>query len=209
MATILSLNDSPTPEVLEQTLACIQAGGVLALPTDSYYALAVGVFQPAALKRVQAIKGERAHKPFPVLISDPSEIDQVAEDLPELADKLIQQFWPGLLTLLLRAKPYMLPVLKGEGGTIGVRQPNDARTLELLKHAGPLTGTSANRSGKSPCQSANEVMLYLGSDVDLILDGGQTPGGEPSTVLQIEPEIRILREGMIPSHVLQQVIEGS
>lgn len=206
MATILPLNVPPSSEVIEQAVACIQAGGVLAIPTDSFYALAVGVFQPAALKRLLAIKDHRDHKPFPVLISDPSQLDQVVDGVPELAEKLMQQFWPGLLTLLLKAKPYMLPVLKGEAGIIGVRQPDDSRVCEILKQTGPLTGTSANRTGNSPAQSVEEVMQHLESEVDLILDGGPTPGGQPSTVLQIEPEPRVFRQGAIPLSTLQDIL---
>ena len=206
MAIILPFSFPPSPQVIEQAVACIQAGGVLAIPTDSFYALAVGVFQPAALKRLLAIKGDRDHKPFPVLISDPSQLDQVAEDPPELAEKLMQQFWPGLLTLLLKAKPYMLPVLKGEAGTIGVRQPDDSRVCEILEQTGPLTGTSANRTGHPPAQSAEEVMQQLESDIDLILDGGRTPGGQPSTVLQVEPDLRILRQGAISRVAIQTVL---
>ena len=206
MATILPFSFPPSPQVIEQAVACIQGGGVLVIPTDSFYALAVGVFQPAALKRLQAIKGDRDHKPFPVLISDPSQLDQVADDPPELAEKLIQQFWPGLLTLLLKAKPYILPVLKGEGGTIGVRQPDDSRVCEILKQTGPLTGTSANRTGHPPAQTVEEVIQQLESDIDLILDGGPTPGGEPSTVLQVEPDLRILRQGKIPLSAIQTVL---
>jgi L-threonylcarbamoyladenylate synthase len=206
MATILPFNLPPSPQSIEQAVTCIQDGGVLAIPTDSFYALAVGVFQPAALKRLRAIKGDRDHKPFPVLISDPSELDQVADDPPEFAEKLMQQFWPGLLTLLLKAKPYMLPLLKGEAGAIGVRQPNDSRVCELLKQTGPLTGTSANRTDHPPAKSAEEVMQQLESEIDLILDGGPTPGGQPSTVLQIEPDLRILRQGAISQIDIQNVV---
>ena len=206
MATILPFNVPPSQQIIEQAVACIQDDGVLAIPTDSFYALAVGVFQPAALKRLLAIKGDRDHKPFPVLLCDPSQFDQVADDPSELVEKLIQQFWPGLLTLLPKAKPYMLPALKGEGGTIGVRQPDDSRVCELLRQTGPLTGTSANHTGYSPAKSVEEVLQQLGAEIDLILDGGSTPGGQPSTVLQVEPEFRIVREGAISRQAIQNVL---
>ncbi len=206
MATVLPFHSLPSPQTIQQAIACLQGGGVLAIPTDSYYALAVGAFQPAALRRLQAIKAERDHKPFPVLINDPSELDQVVDDIPEVAEKLIKQFWPGLLTIVVKAKSYVLPVLKSESGNIGVRQPHDSRICELLTQAGPLTGTSANRAGQSPAQSAEVVMQQIGSEVDLILDGGQTPGGQPSTVLELEPQLRIIRQGAIPLSALQDVL---
>ncbi len=209
MATILPFHDPLSPHIIEQAVACVQRGGVLAIPTDSYYALAVGVFQPAALEHVLAIKGHREHKPFPVLIGDPSQLSQLVDDVPEIAKKLIQQFWPGLLTLVLQAKPHLFPLIISEQDTIGVRQPNDLRLYELLNQAGPLTGTSANHTGQPPAQSAKEVIEQLGPQIDLILDGGLTPGGQPSTVLQVGREIRILRAGAIPTHALQKAIGAS
>ena len=102
------------------------------------------------------IKGERSHKPFPVLIGDPSQLVRLTEVIPDVARKLIAEFWPGLLTLVLQARSTLSPILTGGQGTIGVRQPNDPRICELLMHTGPLTGTSANRTGQPPAQSAAE-----------------------------------------------------
>ena len=124
----------------------------------------------------------------------------------KIAKKLMQQFWPGLLTLVLKAKPHVSTVLMSDSGTIGVRQPNDSRVCELLKLTGPLTGTSANRTGQPPGQSVEEVIQQLGLEIDLILDGGSTPGGQPSTVLQVEPELRILRQGAISQQTLQRAL---
>lgn len=206
MATILPFHASLSQDIIQQAVACVQAGGVLAIPTDSYYALAVGVFQPAALERLRSIKNNREHKPFPVLIGDPSQLNQLVDEVPEIAKKLMQNFWPGLLTLVLKANPHLSPVIISEQGTIGVRQPNDSRVCELLKQTGPLTGTSANRTGHPPLKTVEDVMQYIGSEIDLILDGGFTPGGQPSTVLQVEPELHIIRQGAIPNSVLYQIL---
>ena len=200
MATVLHFHSPPSPETIEQAVACVQAGGVLAVPTDSYYALAAGVFQPAALERLLSIKAHRDHKPFPVLVGEISQLNQLVANVPEIAKKLIQQFWPGLLTLVLKANPHLSPVIISEQSTIGVRQPNDSRLCELLKQAGPLTGTSANLTGQPPAQFANEVMQQLGSQIDLILDGGPTPGGQPSTVVQVEPALRTAGEAASRSY---------
>ena len=97
-------------------------------------------------------------------------------------------------------------ILTGGQGTIGVRQPNDPRVLELLNRSGPLTGTSANRTGEKPAQTAEEVARQIGDEIDLILDGGTTPGGQPSTVLQLKPELRILREGAIFPGQIQSIL---
>ena len=207
MAKILPFSASPAPEVLKEAIACIQDGGVVAIPTDSFYALAAGAFNPGALRRVQAIKGPRDHNPFPVLVSDTEDLDQVVAEIPSIAEKFIQEFWPGLLTLVLKAKPYVLPVLKNQSGSLGVRQPNNPQTCKLLEQTGPLTGTSANHAGNSPAQSAEVVLQLLGSEIDLILDGGETPGGEPSTVIELEPELRILRLGAISQEALEKALQ--
>ena len=206
MATVLHLNSTPSPQLIHHVAQCLKDGGVIAVPTDSFYALAVSPFNHIALERLMHIKGERSHKPFPVLIGDPSQLDQLVTHIPQIARTLMQQFWPGLLTLVLNAQAHLSPVVTGENGTIGVRQPNDARLCELLKQTGPVTGTSANRSGQPPAQSAEEVMKHLGSEINLILDGGPTPGGQPSTVIQLVEDIRILRQGAISRSALQFVI---
>jgi len=206
MPKVLPFQSPISSQTIEEAVACVQAGGVLAIPTDSFYALAGGAFQPLALEQLLRIKGGREGSPVPVLVSDLSQVEQLTDRIPDVASQLMQVFWPGLLTLVLPAKPSLSPILTGGQGTIGVRQPNDPRVCELLKHTGPLTGTSANRTGQPPAQLVEEVMQKIGSDIDLILDGGPTLGGQPSTVLQVEPELRILREGAIFRAQLQSVI---
>jgi L-threonylcarbamoyladenylate synthase len=206
VATILQLSSTPSPQLIHQVAQCLQEGGVVAVPTDSFYALAVSPFNQIALERLMDIKGDRSHKPFPVLVGDISQLAGLAENISDVARTLIEEFWPGLLTLVLQARSTLSPVLTGSQGTIGVRQPNDPRVCELLTHTGPVTGTSANRSGQSPAQSAGDVIQQLGSEVDLIVDGGPTPGGQPSTVLQVEPKIRIIRQGAISRDRLQQIL---
>ncbi len=207
MALVLPLAAASFPYIIEQSVLCLRGGGVLAIPTDSFYALAVSAFQSEALEKLQAIKGDRGHKPFPVLIGDLSQLDQLVDDVPEIAEKLIQRFWPGLLTLTLRAKPQLSARVVSAEGTIGVRQPNDVRICELINQTGPLTGTSANRSGQLPLRFAQEVEQQIGAGIDLILDGGQTPGGQPSTVLQVEPQVRIIRQGAILLEAIQKFSE--
>ena len=206
MATVLHLNSTPSSQLIHHVAQCLQEGGVVAVPTDSFYALAVSPFNQIALERLVHIKGERSHKPFPVLVGAPSQLDKLTENIPDVARTLMEEFWPGLLTLVLQACSTLSPILTGGQGTIGVRQPNDPRVCELLKHTGPLTGTSANRTGEKPAQTGEEVLRQLGSEIDLILDGGSTPGGQPSTVLQLESGLRILRQGAISREQLEKVL---
>jgi L-threonylcarbamoyladenylate synthase len=209
VATVLPLNSLPSPQLIHQVTQCLQDGGVLAVPTDSFYALSVSPFNEMALKRLMDIKGERSHKPFPVLVGDPSQLDQLTDDIPDVARTLMDEFWPGLLTLILQARSALSPILTGGQGTVGIRQPNDPRVCELMTHIGPLTGTSANRSGQPPAQSAGDVMEQLGAVIDVIVDGGSTPGGQPSTVLQILPKPCIIRQGAISRDRLQQILSAS
>lgn len=204
---ILPFEGLPSPHVIQQVVDCMKANGVLAVPTDSFYAMAVGVSQQSALERLLRIKGGREGSPIPVLVGNPSQLEQLTDQIPDIAWTLIRQFWPGLLTLVLPARQGLSSILTAGQPTIGVRQPNDPRVCELLKHTGPLTGTSANRSGQPPAQSAAEVMTYLGSDIDLILDGGPSPGGQPSTVLQLVGKPRILRQGAISRDRLHQELQ--
>ncbi|WNM59844.1 L-threonylcarbamoyladenylate synthase [Candidatus Nitrospira allomarina] len=206
MATVLPLNSPPSPQLIHQVAQCLQDGGVLAVPTDSFYALSVSPFNEMALKRLMDIKGERSHKPFPVLVGDLSQLNQLTEAIPDVARTLMEEFWPGLLTLVFQARSTLSPILTGGQGTVGIRQPNDPRVCELMTHIGPLTGTSSNRSGQPPAQSAGHVRQQLGTVVDVIVDGGPAPGGQPSTVLQLEPELCILRDGAVTRKQIEVVL---
>lgn len=208
MATVLQLSSTPSPQLIHHVAQCLQEGGVVAVPTDSFYALAVSPFNQIALDRLIHIKGERSHKPFPVLIGEISQLNQLVLEVPEVANTLIDTFWPGLLTLVFPACPNLSEALTGGSGTIGIRQPGDPRLCQLLSQIGPVTGTSANRAGGVPATTVADVQAQFGSEVDLILDGGSTPGGQPSTVLQLVGEIRILRQGAISRDQLQQVLSA-
>lgn len=208
MAAILPLTSPPSPQIIHQCTQCLQKDGLLAVPTDSFYALAVSPFHPTALARLMHLKGGRDHKPFPVLIGNLPQLNQLALEVPDIAKPLMTAFWPGLLTLIFPALSNLSTALTGDTGTIGLRQPGDLRLCQLLEKIGPVTGTSANRTGDRPATTAAEIQRQCGSEIDLILDGGPPPGGEPSTVLQLKPELRILRQGAISREQLEQVLAG-
>jgi len=184
------------------------SGGVLALPTETFYALAVNPLDEAALDRLFALKARPPEKPVLVLISGPEELSQVAREVPEAAARLLAAFWPGPLTLILPARPGLPARLTGGTGTIGVRQPRQPLVCRLLAALeGPVTGTSANRSGQEPLTAASRVAREFGTAVDLILDAGPCPGGLPSTIVDVTVSPpRLVRTGALAAATLKELI---
>ncbi|MBA2252263.1 MAG: threonylcarbamoyl-AMP synthase [Nitrospirales bacterium] len=209
MSRRLSLGPDPSVDVLETANRLLHQSGVLAMPTESYYALGARPFNEEAVRRVCTIKGRGEDKPILVLISDRAQLDQLVTDVPLAARVLMGRFWPGPVTLVFRATPHLPPELTRGTRTVGIRQPAHHALLHLLHHVGPLTGTSANRTGHSPVRTAEQVLEELGGDVDLILDGGETSGGLPSTLVDITGSIRVLREGPVSREAIRAVLNES
>lgn len=186
----------------------LSSGGVLALPTETFYALAVNPWDEAALDRLFALKARPPEKPVLVLISGPEQLPQMAREVPEAAARLLAAFWPGPLTLILPARPGLPARLTGGTGTIGVRQPRQPLVCRLLAAlAGPVTGTSANRSGREPLTAAVQVAGEFGDGVDLILEAGPCPGGLPSTIVDVTVSPpRLVRAGALAAAILKEVI---
>ena len=208
MAKVLHLSPQPSPETIHEANSCIQQGGVLSVGTESSYALAAGAWNADAIERVVTMKGDRQKKPILLLIGERSQLDSLIATLPLGAQVLMEHFWPGPLTMVFPAAFNLPESLTCGTGTVGIRQPSESRLLALLKATGPLTGTSANRSGERPSQTSEEVMRSLGDRVDLILDGGASPGGLPSTVLSLVGKIRLLRKGPISSEAIKSVLSA-
>jgi len=185
----------------------IQTGGVIAFPTDTVYGIGVSAFNKEAIEKIYQVK-ERSHvKAIPILISDAEQLDQITTDIRSNTSKIIRSLWPGALTLVLPIHP-RLPDNLSESDTIGVRQPDHDLARELLRATGPLATTSANLSGQPSTLTATEVLVQLEGRIDLILDGGQAPGGRPSTVLDLTgDEPLILREGPISLEEVRQTQE--
>lgn len=195
---IRTLRDDTAEAVAADVAAVVRRGGVVAMPTDSLYALGADPFSKLAVRRVCAIKGGRDDKPILVLIADRSQLAALATRIPSAAALLMDRFWPGPLTIILPASPHLPVALTAGTGTVGVRWPAQPLVAKLLRAAGPLTGTSANRSGAAPARTALDVARGLGGDVDLIVDGGPSPVVSPSTVVEAsDTTVRVLRKGPI------------
>ncbi len=206
MARVLPLPTILHTDILKSASDCIHGGGVLAVPTESSYALAAGFQYETAIRRVHEMKGERGNKPILLLVGSIAQAFRVVSSISPVAESLMNRFWPGPLTLILPAVTELSELLTRETSTIGIRQPQQPQLLQLLETTGPLTGTSANRSGKAPTTTAEEITQEFGTEVDLILDGGTLPGSLPSTVLSLAGDYRILRPGPIPAQAIQDAL---
>jgi L-threonylcarbamoyladenylate synthase len=194
------------PQAIPRAAQVLEAGGLIVFPTDTVYGLACCLNNSQAIDRIYEVKGRSPGKAIAVLLADVDQLDKVTPLMGEKALKLANQFWPGALTLVVPRHPD-LPSNLSPTPTIGVRIPDHPFTQKLLSITGPLATTSANLSGVQDSQTAQDVLAQLGGKVDLILDGGQAPGGIPSTVINctVEPPT-ILREGAIPSNLIYQII---
>ena len=191
---ILSAQD---PGMLGRALAVLHEGGLVAFPTDTVYGVGALAFDGVAVKSIYTAKDRPAEKAIPVLIGDPADLLKVTLEVPEAAVRLAARFWPGPLTLVVPRHPD-LPESVSVTLTVGVRVPDHKVARALLMAAGPMAVTSANLSGQPSPSTAQEVLAQLGGRIALIIDGGKTPGGIPSTVVDCSgPEPLILREGTI------------
>jgi L-threonylcarbamoyladenylate synthase len=188
---------SQETQALEKTEELLRAGGLVAFPTDTVYGLGAMLFDAQAIEQLYIVKGRDAAKAIAVLVGDEGGLAQVAKALSAVAARLARRFWPGPLTLVVAAHP-ALPANLSPLPTVGVRMPDHPVALVLLRRTGPLAVTSANLSGEPSATTAEEVLAQLNGRIPLILDGGKTPGGLPSTVVDCTgSELVILRPGPI------------
>lgn len=186
-----------SPDAIPRALAILRAGGLVAFPTDTVYGVGALAFDGKAVEAIYTAKDRPIEKAIPVLIGDVEDVEKVGREFPESARRLAARFWPGPLTILV---PMLLdlPEAVSATATVGVRVPDHAVARLLLRAAGPMAVTSANISGAQSPVNAQEVYEQLEGRIPLIIDGGKTPGGIPSTLVDCTgAEIKVLREGPI------------
>lgn len=206
MALVVPFIDKTCATILPEVQRVLAAHGVIALPTETYYGLAVCPTDEAALRRLVALKGRPPDKPILVLIGHRSQLSELVESIPPAAAFLMDRFWPAPLTIVFPAALGLSPLLTAGTGTVGIRCAPVPHLLRLLAHTGPLTGTSANRSSEPPLDHADAVQRLLGSAVDVILDGGRTPGGSASTIVDARAHPHLLRAGALPTEVVRAAL---
>lgn len=195
MNTIVIPADSP--EAIPRALEILNRGGLVAFPTDTVYGVGALVYDGKAVESIYPAKDRSVEKAIPVLIADAADMDKVGIDIPDIARRIAARFFPGPLTCIIPKQP-TLPSAVSATSTVGVRAPDHEVARALLRAAGPMAVTSANISGQPSPSTAEEVLAQLNGRIELIIDGGKTPGGVPSTVVDCtNDEIKILREGPI------------
>ena len=202
-AEILKISsDSPETSLVKYAADQIRAGEVLGMPTDTFYGLAADPFNLRAVDRVYEIKTRSRHKPLSLLIENVDQAEELAKGLPEEFYALARKFWPGPLTIIVKAGSRLPLKVTANTGHVALRVPNAKIPLAVVTAAAiPITATSANLSGASECTSADQVREQLEGRISIIVDGGTSPRDTPSTIIDLtdeEARWKIIREGAIP-----------
>ena len=197
--TIVVDPKTPQADVISQAVEALRRGGLVAFPTDTLYALGADALAADAVERVLTVKGRARGKPLSVLVPSVEAIAALGVSLTEGVRDVLRAFWPGPLTVVVKASGKFPTVLTAATGTVGLRIPAGAVAQAILAEFGrPVIGTSANKAGGADPGDAKTVQRAIGGQIDLILDGGRVALGVPSTVLDCTAEpARILREGAI------------
>jgi L-threonylcarbamoyladenylate synthase len=190
---------SPSLSAFKEAVALLWKGGVVAFPTETFYGLGANAMDPEAVTRIYRIKGRPESKALLVLVDSVKMAESLAVEIPAEARELMARHWPGSLTLVFKAAPEIPEELTAGTGTIGIRMPGHPVALGLVRAAGlPITAPSANVSGAEPPTTAESVRAVFEGKIDLILDGGPTTGGLPSTILDVSvTPPRLIRQGAV------------
>jgi len=201
-------SERPEPSLIRYAADHIRAGEVLGMPTDTFYGLAADPFNLRAVDRVYEIKSRSRHKPLSLLIESVEQAQELARPLPQEFHALAKKFWPGPMTVIVKAASRLPLKVTANTGNVALRVPNAKIPLEVVKAAGiPITATSANLSGESECTTALAVRDQLGMSIPIIVDGGTSPREIASTIIDLTDEDarwKILREGAISSQEVSE-----
>ncbi len=200
---------NPLPAQIEAAAEHLRSGGVAAIPTDTIYGLAANALDERAVERVFRLKRRPSGMALPLLIADAADLDRWARGVPDVARLLAERFWPGALTLVLRKAPDVPHVATGGLDTVALRVPAHDTPRELARLLGcPVTGTSANRSGRPGLTDANEVRREFEGECCMVVDG-RCDGGVASTLVDLSgAQPRILRQGAVTRAALSEVCPG-
>ena len=203
--------DEPEPDRIDSIVSCLRKGGVVALPTDTFYGLAVDPVNLRAVEQIYQIKTRSKNKPLSLLIASLAQAYELARDTNPMLDKLAERFWPGPLTIIVRAGCKLPLRVTANTGNVALRVPNAAIPRAVVERFGlPITATSANLRGASDCSNAACVREQLSDRIPLIVDGGSIGQAQPTTIVDLtlgEGRWEILREGAIPTHEIVTALQ--
>ena len=208
MSIILSSDE----QALRDALTVIRSGGLVIVPTETFYGIAADPFNTdtPTIDKLLRVKGREPGKPVPLIADTPETVLSACRTVHPQFNSIAGKFWPGPLTLILEAKPEIPKAVTADTGTVGIRIPGPSFALELARaHKGLLTATSANRAGDPPPLSVDQLDPELVRMVDLVVDGGPAPGGEPSTLLDLTvAPPRILRRGALYDEMVEWLMRN-
>ncbi|MFJ4778252.1 L-threonylcarbamoyladenylate synthase [Streptomyces sp. NPDC088762] len=208
MARRYDCNDATDRKTgLREAASAVRRGELVVLPTDTLYGIGADAFSPEAVHDLLAAKGRGRGMPTPVLIGSPNTLHGLVTDFSEQAWELVDAFWPGALTLVAKHQPSLAWDLGDTHGTVAVRMPLHPVAIELLTEVGPMAVSSANLSGQPAPEDCDAAREMLGDSVSVYLDGGPTPGIQPSSIVDVTGKVPLLlREGALTADQLREVV---
>lgn len=207
---IIKINpESPDPRMVSYVAEQIKKGQVVGMPTDTFYGLAADPLNLRAVDLIYDVKSRSRHKPLSLLIESVEQAEYLARPLPDVFYHITRKFWPGPLTIIVKASSRLPLKVTANTGNVALRVPAARIPVEIIRAAGvPVTATSANISGASECTTADGVRQQLGSKIGLIVDGGTSPREVASTILDMSVmgKVTVLRHGAIPENELSEFL---
>ena len=185
----------------DELVGIMRGGGLIAVPTETVYGLAGNGLDEKAVAEIDEVKGRPEVKPLSLMVHDAASMERYCENVPPQAHTLAKKFWPGPLTIVMKANPCVPEIVRAGGETVGLRCPDHPLTLELLEKSGvPFAAPSANPSGEPSPKNADSVLKYFDGKIDAVLDGGECGIGCESTLIDLSrTPYRILRQGALPA----------
>jgi L-threonylcarbamoyladenylate synthase len=195
---------------ISSAIAALRSGNVIVFPTETVYGLGADALNPEAVEKIFQLKGRNPENPIPIIVADQTMLGGLIDKIPSIAEKLIDRFWPGPLTLVLQARYDSPKQLLNSRGGVGVRVSSHPTATQLARELGrPLTATSANPSGKQAAATIEQAENYFSGAIEVFVDGGKLPAKIGSSVVEvIEDRIKIIREGEISVSQIATIIGG-
>ncbi len=200
-------NEMERKDGITAAIAAAKRGDLVVLPTDTVYGLGTDAFSQKGPQKLIAAKGRDRNMPIPVLVGHVKALDGLAQRVDGITKALAEAFWPGALTIVVKAQPTLRWDLGETNQTVALRMPLNPIAIELLNAVGPMAVSSANKTGQPAATNVDEAIAQLGEDVTIYLDGGQTPGNIASTIVDVSSgEIKLLRQGAIPLEEIRLIV---